>query len=1506
MPKKFLKKTKKQSQRRRLNIINNFLSFFWQPSSSRRARGKYSQPSKSAKIRFIIPNKTRWLAKGFVLPTVTMLLLVMSLVVSALLLRTSQHTEQAIGVRQAQMTYNLATPAIERAKSKIEFLFKRDYRFPNGIPNESTLKSLMLNEEDSEVVSAYEEAGKYVDIYSLPGETRIDINGDEIVDNAWAFDTDIDGDGKTETVAYSILMNTAQNNVTLDDSPTVKASNLVTRTGPLTIQNADSLSNCNLPDLQVEGGWYPINTASVRKNFQVNAVVSSKNTGERTVSSLEFQQDRQLDRGNKWGVWFRYDLEIFPGPDFNMNGAMHTEGNMIWGQNSNKDKFHAHLISSPFSCLYTEDASEITMTQLEDANGNITFQGQAINGAPAKSNYSGTSSVDIFPGAGEAPSGNQKLKKDTDSVKDVLQVSTSKPAYDYALNPIPLFTEDKSQSRYEADPTNVSIRDSDWNTSNLARRMINKVVRKPYVDDTYRADNRWGPKPTYTSRIKVPAASDYGQPITLYLEQLTLDDPPTAFPEQVGLDGYWERRARVNGLRLIVGQRLELGNSYGWLSNDDPLYPPNETVKHLDRQRRTLRDNLAAVQSTLVYHASHDQDFPIATLATTVHNGTQKLKENSTNFETLAETNKLNINFLEGIGTNGWEFNPPGNASTEEDFKALIATGQPLRIALDNLANFTGDYSGAFPPVQEKTLGKPTHPYPNLTMWGNFSNLRRAMLWIRYGIPYDSLSLADRTTIQTAAASVGMLAYNLDHLQQAYQVIANDTSAKGLNALGEHLWTLVDGNNSNGEVNTLINSAVALPNGYNRSSGAADFYGQFTPAQYIEALSAMSTLGGNKDELVKRAKIVAQTLQVERDRTLGFATSQLPKAIATSTWNESNGAIEPTIIPDNTPLRSVCDPETFTGLSDQAKVGLAVAFCSEATTPKYPSLYYLFPNYQHDQIGKGNSISQDDQPSSEPYIADTEIYDPVTNQGMNTGVTYKIIKNTADNGIGAIALQPLARTDWKLPSSTTNTKTGNKIKDNGTTVYLALQDKAFYEGRQLMQIRTLDIDLNLLRNNTISGDTWLPVSGIVYAFREDALREDMIARPTGKTWTDCNTETKMLTAACRMDANIPQDPPNNEITGVSPKAIDYYPDPDRRPYGFRLKNGKDLSRANTIAGLSFISDNPVFIFGDLNHHVDSNGNREEEFTSNLNNNWSNFYSRKTLNTDFANAAKDRWRPTEILGDSLTILSDDFCDGTVEDGWQDNDNNSGCNSGGLSYSSYRNSVLIDQSQFKKDKNKKVNGNILLREYTSNESSGWAPIYKRENQDDNNSPILIDRNAKTYMINNDDGSEMVIPSKYYHTLSEDKTLNKAGETRVNTIFVSGITPSRVGQSFGGLHNFPRFIQTWSGKNLHISGALIQLNFSTYATGPFEQEAWEPGQTPANRSESIEYYSPPNRRWGYDVALQYSPAGPVASRFINIGSPRNEFYQNTPADDPYVRQLRCAKVNGQPIDPKATDCS
>ena len=119
-----------------------------------------------------------------------------------------------------------------------------------------------------------------------------------------------------------------------------------------------------------------------------------------------------------------------------------------------------------------------------------------------------------------------------------------------------------------------------------------------------------------------------------------------------------------------------------------------------------------------------------------------------------------------------------------------------------------------------------------------------------------------------------------------------------------------------------------------------------------------------------------------------------------------------------------------------------------------------------------------------------------------------------------------------------------------------------------------------------------------------------------------------------------------------------------------------------------------------------------------------------------------------------------------------------------------------------------------------------------------------------------------------------------------------PQRPQQGYGGLHNFVRFLEDWKDTvELFISGSFIQLNFSTNATGPFEHDAWQPGQDP--KAETfIDYYRAPQRRWGYDVALLYVPPAPAARRFVNIGAPRSEYYRELPADDPYIVNLRCAQ--------------
>ena len=86
-----------------------------------------------------------------------------------------------------------------------------------------------------------------------------------------------------------------------------------------------------------------------------------------------------------------------------------------------------------------------------------------------------------------------------------------------------------------------------------------------------------------------------------------------------------------------------------------------------------------------------------------------------------------------------------------------------------------------------------------------------------------------------------------------------------------------------------------------------------------------------------------------------------------------------------------------------------------------------------------------------------------------------------------------------------------------------------------------------------------------------------------------------------LDPRIPADPTRTTLNagenGISTKAIDEYPDPDRRIHGFRLRNGVQVKRgpnmegtgaaistADNVKGLSFFTDQPVYIQGEFNLH----------------------------------------------------------------------------------------------------------------------------------------------------------------------------------------------------------------------------------------------------------------------------------------------------------------------------------
>jgi hypothetical protein len=1510
---------------------------------------------------------------GFVLPTVIMLLLVVTLVVATLLVRTQNRTSQVIGAREEQVIYNAATPAIERAKAKLEYLFTQDTRMPTGAVSDGLLLKMLVNDNRVNDLSTVTNPNPY----TFERETILDINQDGIPDPAWAYESDVDNDGRNETVVYGIYLRSrsrdqnisisgvidtdSNGNPILDrngraDTDQEKALALVTRNGPINTINLNDRVCADLtrssttpppPDQERpvdESVWYPSGSGVLRKTFQVDAIVVSRKEGtSRTVATLEFQQDRQLDKANRWGAWFRYDMELYPGVPFNWNGAMYSGGSIFVGSG---DLFRAFLISSEKSCFYGKDSSEVVVLEEPAEGGTRGFQGQIVANRLFDGN-AGQARFDLQREGGNNTQPDLDLNRTTfNGSKD----STDKNAADLSLNPDILFTQDLSRARAGND-RNLDARVAAWENGAFVRqgRMRNNLQNPPYVDDTYRADDRYGPKPKYDRVDRrywlrspdTPGNPQNGDPIPTSETKLISNTTDTVSdPEfrNLGLDGYWERRAWANGVRIIVSPRLELGNSFGWVNRDlnangnrndpgeiDPLYPMNRdaansgNISHEQQQRRTLRDNLAAVQSTVVYHASSGSgspagNTPVACVTTTTHPGSLQKDQESRNFQLSGQRywypgqpTPLVSDFFYGYGTNGWEYTVPTLANFESG---------PLRTALQNLANFAGDYnnvndSGAYPPTQ----GGRVYPNPYITMWGNFSNLKRALT-----LP-SSRSIADNSYLHTAGCTLGMLANNINYFQQAPNYDASWWTASPAN-FTTLATTLRD---------TVQTPPPPLPSPAFPSTG-------FTPAP-DDFIGLLEKANVNQD-LLRLARFVHMKEQIVRDRQYGFADSPLPPGTTSDNrfrlqvryigqpapgsppgstspmfqYGAMKYTANPTASDEKNTFEVGCDlgANSYFGLGDpagwtdawsvrqekeQRLIVLATSLCN--TRPKFPSLYYLFPGTPTHNRTQVPPIAP--APANWPSISTSE---PYLNRPSpyNSGPGEEQFTQISDPELTAIAnmVQPKGENwtggnnnpngNWYLPTNDQANPAPPLENDfqitsrNGGTRFTSLIDSAFFDGREMMTVRALTLDLNLLRSRQIGSDTWLPKSGIIYAFREDAVREDAIIRPAGGTTTN-NT-----------DPGSPRDPqyPTASNNRISTKPVDFYPDPDRRSYGFRIRNGQDLRRAPGGAvdnenprGMTLISDNPVYIQGDLNYHsTDGTTNNLEEFRTQLQQpSWGNFYNREDLEDRFARigSGKDTWRPTEILSDAVTILSNNFRKGYIDLGIS-NDTSSAATPGG------RYSFRAINGPNSAPPNGWILEDGTLRTATNNQK-----------------PIKVSRNGNPMSCNSaaSTASGICPPTDWreyttgYRPFITDYrgAVNQATDTRVNSIIVSGIIPSRNGQGNGGFHNFPRFIENWNTINSFISGSFLQLNFSTYATGPFNQSAWEPGASP-NGGAPAWYYQPPNRIWGYDVGLQYAPAGPLAQRFVTSGKKRSEFYRDLEVDDPYICRLRLAlnSFNGQ----------
>ena len=89
------------------------------------------------------------------------------------------------------------------------------------------------------------------------------------------------------------------------------------------------------------------------------------------------------------------------------------------------------------------------------------------------------------------------------------------------------------------------------------------------------------------------------------------------------------------------------------------------------------------------------------------------------------------------------------------------------------------------------------------------------------------------------------------------------------------------------------------------------------------------------------------------------------------------------------------------------------------------------------------------------------------------------------------------------------------------------------------------------------------------------------------------------------------------------------------------------------------------------------------------------------------------------------------------------------------------------------------------------------------------------------------------------SQPLNSRSAGSTTVNAAFQAGIVPSGFGYYSGGVENFPRFLEDWSGHTFTYNGSMVVMFPSQIATTPWK-----------GTGAGVGVYNPPTRNWNFDV--------------------------------------------------------
>jgi len=1126
-------------------------------------------------------------------------------------------------VRVNQQVLAAATPALDRAKAKIQFMLREDPQRPTSTPSDNEMYRMMSAAASAQDIYTFGGEERLKLQYNLDGKNGInpDLNvtdplfseTNESINTAWRYPVDTDNNGKSDTFTlYGIYFRSPERKKNKPDAGTFLQTRqpLEARTPPMTGKISDPRCAAAVgtsASLVGDSGWYK-SEGKLKKSFFVytvnlpitktglaglDATKYEEFKGTPSFSALEYQQDQTRIPLSNNAVVYEDDLEMSAGADFRLNGRIFTNSNFF---------ATAGKITSPVAKTFVLDLFQVSSKNscfYEQENSKIVVGGNVFNGgAVAATNPVGVHlfKKDLDP---DTTTANAKISSSTSSSS--LDILYNNKAYSKRLSDI-VESWVATTTPPSAPPITSPVADDPESVKQLTkgpdfvttrRRALQgyfkeRLRKVPFGDTTTAPSVREG-----TGETLRPAKA-----FNLLNENDTATSSPalTDRPSGITLLNLKARKPDENLTdEKLLGDRIQVGNNLPEQRWDEPnakfigLEPPQT----LDAASKWQDDNGADTGTEA--RTRTPRVIQLADIGSTDRAGFWELS--------AAEAPKTEVDGVGGLRvvTGG------GVYDRANSFLPPPGWGPPIG---GQLPNDTYD-DPATPAIERYRIvwpdSMPMSPVLGVQKvynnWTAADTTPNAPLkdWATTPLPPTSaqlppsVSTIDPNTRKYAKGDLVMRATAVYHYaDNAYDPNKPDPGQTPIACISSYY----DPSTSS----TARNLDKTLP----------DVSGDFQPGSTTVRAGTPDAIIGSNNGVV-----------------YGFPTRARPGASV---------------------------PDTTTGL-----LGGGIPELDQQAN-------YVFPNGRFANEPLRNALKKD---SAKRTLADIAAIDStMCSFGIlrTTGFALGTKPSIPDGAIKEVAflngrdIKAVDRND-SITTTVDETFTLSSPLTGPQKAKLSGDYNLALEERQALEIRATVLDIGVMKNTEIdisslvstapknsSGKEYLlPYSGIIYATRDDALpdRSDRQAKSTGEF-----------------------DEEQSKI--VSP--TDSQLDPTRRPNGIMLVNGKELFRGATPAnintveevvkekGLTLVSNLPVYVKGEFNKHT------QEEFNGTaLAADWNNFYNRSTLNESFACRTGDprlscplgdKWRPANVLGDAVTILSGTFRAGFRNEGDFDLRNNAG--------------------------------------------------------------------------------------------------------------------------------------------------------------------------------------------------------------------------------------------------------